>query len=424
MIDALQLQQRLASLLIYPHLFRQSVGAAFAEALDQQCQFLSTPTAEQSLKVQKAYGNWFYQLGMQVDSWPEHLEKQVLFTPNPLATQLVQGTKPLSQALTQAAQMDLETLEKIANFGPGLICPEAMTLPSSVQDETRLRLFRPDQPWSDSVTQLCDYYRGQGTGVTAQYPALRWSEGKLIGIEVSDPIRLHELVGYERQKARLCRNTEALLDGFTALNVLLYGCRGTGKSALVKALIHEYRDRGLRLLELSKADLIHLPKVVQEVASAPQKFIFFVDDLSFEEDEESYKALKVVLEGNLTARPNNVVVYATSNRRHLIREFFDDRPRPSDADEIHSWDTVQEKLSLSDRFGLSLTFPAANQDTYLEIVFHLANQLQLRIETEDLRFRALQWATQQNGRSGRTARQFIQALHAEFNRPGSEGTFV
>jgi uncharacterized protein len=145
----------------------------------------------------------------------------------------------------------------------------------------------------------------------------------------------------------------------------------------------------------------------------PQRFIIFVDDLSFEEDDDAYKALKVVLEGNVTARPQNVVVYATSNRRHLIREFFGDRPRPSDGDEIHNWDTVQEKLSFSDRFGLTLTFEPANQTTYLEIVQHLAQQAGIAIEPQDLEFRALQWATRHNGRSGRTARQFVDFLRSE-----------
>jgi predicted AAA+ superfamily ATPase len=148
--------------------------------------------------------------------------------------------------------------------------------------------------------------------------------------------------------------------------------------------------------------------------------VIFVDDLSFEEDDDAFKALKVVLEGNSIARAHNVVVYATTNRRHLIREFFDDRPRPRDADEIHSWDTVQEKLSFSDRFGLTLTFPPCNQDDYLRIVRHLAQQADLSICQEELTFRALQWATQNNGRSGRTARQFIDWLTAEqqlLNRP-------
>ena len=135
--------------------------------------------------------------------------------------------------------------------------------------------------------------------------------------------------------------------------------------------------------------------------------------MSFEEDDDAFKALKVVLEGSLTARAKNIVVYATSNRRHLVREFFSDRPRPSDADEIHSWDNVQEKLSFSDRFGLTLTFEPANQNTYLNIVNTLAQQADIAIDQTELEFRAKQWATRGNGRSGRTAKQFIDYLRAE-----------
>ncbi|NEO67296.1 MAG: DUF815 domain-containing protein, partial [Moorea sp. SIO4G2] len=152
--------------------------------------------------------------------------------------------------------------------------------------------------------------------------------------------------------------------------------------------------------------------ITEQLRDQPQKFIIFIDDLSFEEDNDSYKALKVMLEGNLTARPDNVVVYATSNRRHLIREFFDDRPRPSN-EEVHGWDTVHEKLSFSDRFGLTLTFEKADQKTYLKIVQHLATLAQIPLEPSEIRRRALQWAIRANGFSGRTARQFIDFLHAE-----------
>jgi predicted AAA+ superfamily ATPase len=221
---------------------------------------------------------------------------------------------------------------------------------------------------------------------------------------------MEALVGNEDQRDVLCRNTEALLMGLPALNVLLYGSRGSGKSALVKALLPTYGNRGLRLIELGKTELIHLNEIVAMVGDAPQKFVIFVDDLSFEEDEDQYKTLKVVLEGTLIARPRNMVVYATSNRRHLIREFFDDRPRPSDANEIHPWDTVQEKLSLSDRFGLTLTFSPANQAQYLRIVHHLAQRAGLELSPNTLEFEALQWATRHNGRSGRTAQQFIDHL--------------
>ena len=204
-----------------------------------------------------------------------------------------------------------------------------------------------------------------------------------------------------------------MLSGYSALNILLYGSRGSGKSSLVKSLLNEYSCQGLRLIEVNKSQLSNLPMIVDRLRKIAQKFIIFVDDLSFEEDNDAFKALKVVLEGNVTAKAKNVVVYATSNRRHLIREYFDDRPRPKDADEIHHWDTVQEKLSFSDRFGLTLTFQPANQDTYLQIVHHLASQIKLKIDKNELEFRAKQWATKHNGRSGRTARQFINFLQGE-----------
>jgi predicted AAA+ superfamily ATPase len=259
------------------------------------------------------------------------------------------------------------------------------------------------------------HYRSHGTGLLGQYHALRWQGEQLVGIAQADPIRLEQLTGYEGPKAELERNTQFLLQGHRALNVLLYGARGSGKSSLVKALVNRYGDQGLRLIEVAKSQFQDLPLILQELRSKPQKFILFVDDLSFEADDEAFKALKVVLEGNVTARPTNVVVYATSNRRHLVREFFAERPRPKDADEIHSWDTLQEKLSFRDRFGLTLTFEPANQDTYLQIVAHLVQAAGIVIEPEELDFRARQWATRHNGRSGRTARQFVDWLVAEAN---------
>jgi uncharacterized protein len=267
--------------------------------------------------------------------------------------------------------------------------------------------------WGDAVPELANYYRQCGTGLFAEYHALRWQEGKFMGIKYPDPIKLNNLVGYETQKETLIKNTEFLLAGQVALHILLYGSRGSGKSSVVKALVNEYSDRHLRLLEVTKSDLRDLPQIVEQLRGLPQKFIIFVDDLSFEEDDNDFKALKVVLEGTLTARPQNVVVYATSNRRHLIREYFADRPTPKDQDEIHAWDTMQEKLSFGDRFGLTLTFEPADQKTYLQIVQHLAEQANINITPEDLEYQALQWATRHNGRSGRTARQFIDFLTAD-----------
>jgi hypothetical protein len=242
---------------------------------------------------------------------------------------------------------------------------------------------------------------------------MEWRGGQLVGIPYPDTVSLSELVGYESQKEILIQNTQFLLAGYPALHVLLYGSRGSGKSSLVKGLLNQYKDKNLRLIEVTKSALNDLPLIVEKLRGAPQKFIIFVDDLSFEEDNDAFKALKAVLEGTVIARPENVVVYATSNRRHLVREFFEDRPSPRDNDEVNSWDTVQEKLSFSDRFGLTLTFESADQNTYLNIVRHRAKQAKIKLKAEDLEFRALQWATRHNGRSGRTARQFVDFLRGE-----------
>jgi predicted AAA+ superfamily ATPase len=286
-------------------------------------------------------------------------------------------------------------------------------------DVEKILFLQHLEHWADGVEQLAAYYRQFGTGLFAEYRALRWQAGKFVGIRYPDAVKLNALVGYESQRDALLKNTEFLLSGEAALHVLLYGSRGSGKSSLVKALLNEYSDGAsgkLRLLEVAKSDLKDLPQIVEKLRGVPQKFIIFVDDLSFEEDDDAFKALKVVLEGNLTARPQNVVVYATSNRRHLIREFFADRPNPKDNEEVYAWDTMQEKLSFSDRFGLTLTFEAADQKTYLKIVNHLAAQAKINLSQEDLEYQALQWATRHNGRSGRTARQFVDFLKADLAR--------
>ncbi len=292
--------------------------------------------------------------------------------------------------------------------------PPTMQLSS----EPKLPVAFPYQPdWTSAPAELAQYYSTHGVGIFGQFKAFRWqsgqTKGQLVGIATPDPIRLEQLIGYDHPKQQLVQNTESLLRGYTAQNVLLYGSRGAGKSSLVKALLNEYSDRGLRLIEVPKSELQNLPQIVEPLRRVPQKFIIFVDDLSFEDDDEAFKSLKVVLEGGVTARPQNVVVYATSNRRHLIREFHDERPRPKDAEEIHAWDTLQEKLSFSDRFGLTLTFTPADQPTYLTIVRELADQASLNIDPDNLDWRARQWATRHNGRSGRTARQFIDFLTAE-----------
>ncbi|HEY8885541.1 MAG TPA: ATP-binding protein, partial [Chloroflexota bacterium] len=217
--------------------------------------------------------------------------------------------------------------------------------------------------------------------------------------------------GYADQRATIQRNTQHFLAGRPANNLLLYGERGTGKSSMVKALLNAYADQGLRLVDVAKSALGDFSEIVAQLADQSQRFVVFVDDLSFDEGETGYAELKAVLEGGVEVRPDNVLIYATSNRRHLVVERFGDRLAPGD--EIHVQDTLQEKLSLADRFGVTVIFLSPDQDQYLEIVKGLARRRELPIDDVALRRRALQWASWNNGRSGRTARQFVDDLTAE-----------
>lgn len=428
------LQRQAASLLLYQSVLSGEVGQAFVNLLQAVLH-----SDVDRLNCLYAYGKWFQALAARSQSWQNYLLTQILRDDNPF-TQQVQQTpvEQLPPALIAAARQDLQALQHLCQCSSEQLSnwvqvaaklpvpPIAWHQEQNVKPQHLARLSSTvvnEQPfreklqqlndWADAVEILAEYYRQFGTGLFAQYRAFRWQSGQLIGITHPDPIELTELAGYESQKAALIKNTEYLLAGYPALHVLLYGSRGTGKSSLVKGLLNQYGNGGLRLIEVAKSELKDLPTVQEQLRDTPLKFIIFVDDLSFEEDDDAFKALKVVLEGSVMARSQNVVIYATSNRRHLIREFFDDRPRPSDSDEVHAWDTVQEKLSFSDRFGLTLTFEPANQDTYLQIVRHLAQQSRITLSHNELESRALQWATRHNGRSGRTARQFIDVLRGE-----------
>jgi uncharacterized protein len=427
------LQRQAASLLLYQSVLQTEVGIAFLDLL-QAIRY----TDADARGCLQAYGNYFRALAARNQNWEEYIITQILRDDNPFS-RLVQQVEfaKLSPALIAATQHDLQALQSLYEcssaslsewvqavahlpVSPVVWYEEPLEASESVDVETALiASLQYLENWADSVEDLAAYYQQYGTGLFAEYKALRWQGGEFVGIRHPDPVRLDELVGYESQQDALLKNTEFLLSGQVALHVLLYGSRGSGKSSLVKALLNKYGNCNLRLLELNKSNLNDLAEIVEKLRLVPQKFIIFVDDLSFEDDDDAFKALKVVLEGNLTARSQNVVVYATSNRRHLIREFFADRPAPKDNEEIHAWDTMQEKLSFSDRFGLTLTFEPADQKTYLNIVRHLAAQAGINISQEDLEYKALQWATRHNGRSGRTARQFVDFLKADLALFGS-----
>lgn len=261
---------------------------------------------------------------------------------------------------------------------------------------------------ADSCLQwLAQFYNKRGAGIFGQYSSFGWisADRRFKPIACPDPITFQDLIGYGFQQNELIQNTLQFLKGLPANNVLLYGDRGTGKSSSIKALNNRFATDGLRLIEVNKDDLNDFPIIIEMLRDRGLKFILYVDDLSFESGEIQYKHLKAVLEGGLETRPANVLIYATSNRRHLIKETFADRD-----EELHSNDVIQEKLSLSDRFGITLTYSAPNQEEYLAIIKQLCVQRNINLYWNEIQARAVQWERQQNERSGRTAKQFVDHL--------------
>lgn len=231
-------------------------------------------------------------------------------------------------------------------------------------------------------------------------------DANIIPVLNPDPIRLGELIDYERQRGLIIDNTKALLDGKPAANILLTGDAGTGKSSTVKAVVNEFYPEGLRLIELRKEQLRIIPKILDELAANPLKFILFIDDLAFLKDDDDFNALKAVLEGSVSARSKNTVIYVTGNRRHLVKEKFSDR----EGDEVHRNDSVQEMISLSERFGLHITFEKPSKQIYLNIVKMIASQKSVSIDKAELEAQAERFALERGGRSARLARQFVDSL--------------
>lgn len=241
--------------------------------------------------------------------------------------------------------------------------------------------------------------------------AYRWQSSKgLLPILRPQQVRLDDILCNDLAKAEITRNTRQFVAGRSANNCLLWGSRGTGKSSLIKALLNAYADRGLRMIEVEKQDLIDLTSIIEVIQDRSEKFILYCDDLSFEADDASYKSLKAILDGSLSAPPENVLIYATSNRRHLLPEFKQENQDVHIVDgEIHQNESVEEKISLSERFGLWLSFYPFSQDQYLQIVDHWLTQLGTETTAhEATRLHALRFALQRGSRSGRVALQFAR----------------
>ncbi len=260
---------------------------------------------------------------------------------------------------------------------------------------------------------MCGFYKEVGVGKYGMFKAFRIGNDRNGNVSVNpvisvEHIYLKDIIGYEMQKKKLTDNTEAFLHGLKANNVLLFGDSGTGKSSSIKAILNEYYDDGLRMIEVYKHQFKDLSSVINQIKDRNYKFIIFMDDLSFEEFEIEYKFLKAVIEGGLEKKPDNVLIYATSNRRHLVREKYSDKEERDD--DLHSRDTVQEKLSLAARFGVSIYYGSPDKKEFTLIVKGLAKRNNIDIDDETLLFEANKWELSHGGLSGRTAEQFINYL--------------
>ena len=264
---------------------------------------------------------------------------------------------------------------------------------------------------------ITGFYKDYGVGMFGLNKAFRIEEKPQGGIlfrpiNNMDTVMLSDLVGYEIQKKKLVENTEAFVKGKRANNVLLFGDSGTGKSTSIKAIVNQYYDDGLRMIEIYKHQFQYLSTVIADIKNRNYKFIIYMDDLSFEEFEIEYKYLKAVIEGGVETRPDNILIYATSNRRHLIKENWNDRNDQDNNNDKHHSDTVEEKLSLVNRFGVTISYEKPNQKEYFNIVVNLAKRAGITMSEEELTREANKWELSHGGISGRTAQQFVDYLQS------------
>ena len=395
------LRLRLRALTVFRNLQKDPVLSGLMRLLD--CIY---EQAAEHMAID-AYAEFVSQL-FQTDSGSlgEHIRCIVNDDENIYIRMMSRGETP-PEAMTRCVATELETLQQAANLTPA-------QLMAAVGEGLS---FLPD--FEAASVQLAREYahRVQNIGVYGYGMYARYrmfyinSQNHIVPVKNPDGIRLSGLVDYQREKQIIVDNTIALLEGKPAANILLTGDAGTGKSSTVKAVVNELYDRGLRILEVRKEQLREIPAILDELHNNPLKFILFIDDLSFQKGDDNFSALKAILEGSVSAKSGNVVIYATSNRRHLVKESFSDR----EGDDIHRNDTMQEIISLSERFGIHITFQKPDKKTYLDIVHHLAAERGIVMEPAQLELLAERYVLGRGGRSARAATQFVDGLASQQN---------
>ena len=308
--------------------------------------------------------------------------------------------------LEGAARRDVDTLLQLAQLGAEdiRVALKPILTEEYVSVLDNLPAWETGAPFT--FEELAAFYQENGAGLYAKYRAFLWEEGRLV--PVADPDCPHpvELLGYDQQRKQVLDNTRLLVEGKPSNNVLLFGDGGTGKSATVKSMLYLPGMENLRLIEIQKENLVGMPRLIRSLAGRRQSFILFIDDLAFDQDDKTYSSLKTILEGGLEKRPLNVAIYATSNRRHLVRQTFSDRA----GDEVDAFETISEKTALAERFGLRIPYMTMSKSEYLALIDHLAGLYHVEMNREVLHAKAMEWEIRHAGRTPRVARQFIASL--------------
>lgn len=379
----------------YRHLLSLPVPSRF-------CRLLDALVDQQGEAALAAYTDFFFQLKtegyMGLGDW---LWDAMRFTDSPYGLLVERGGQ--DAALENVARRDMEVFQAATELDPDALLAQLQPLLPDYFQATLAHLPRWSAGMGHDFAALTRSYQEMGCGVFARYRAFRWSGGELVGIAQPDSPQPWELWGYEEQRQQVRANALALVEGKWVNHVLLYGESGTGKSATVKSLLAQPELEKLRIVEVEKSQLQDIPRLVRALEHRAHKFILFIDDLAFDADDKTYSQLKTILEGSLEKQRDNVVVYATSNRRNLVKQNFSDRS----GDEMDRNETIAEKTSLAERFGVRIAYFALTPREFWQMVEDLAKVYGLELDKDTLLHRAEQWELRHPGRTPRIARQFI-----------------
>ncbi len=391
-----ELKWKIDSLTVFSHIKNDDVLRKLHALLDDVDKYVPDSDTGRAIALYSDFVSALYEKNADLT---DYIRALILQDDNFYVKETAAGHS-VPEAIRKSAQHELLLLAEIASLSS-----------ADVREVLDYKGFLPE--WTvheaDFRAEFADKLKNitkTGYGIFAKYNFFRLDNNEIIPVAHPDHQSLNQLFGYERERNLILKNTQALTDGEGASNMLLYGDAGTGKSSTVKAVAAALAPQGLRLIEVKKNQLYQIPQLMEELAANPLKFILFIDDLSFSGSDDNFSALKATLEGSISGCGDNVAIYATSNRRHLVKETFSDR----NGDELHVNDTLQETMSLSARFGLTITFQKPDKDEYLAIVKALASEYGVSMEESELFRKAEAYAIRKNGRSPRTAKQFIELL--------------